>query len=85
MVSGGFDKRVMLWNLDHEMSQIPLQGHQVHLLAMSRYLLVLEPNNLLQNVSRLLVLFAWHLELQQSPTTKERRGKERKKEEKNFE
>jgi len=28
MVSGGFDKRVMLWNLDHEMSQIPLQGHQ---------------------------------------------------------
>ena len=28
MVSGGFDKRVMLWSLDHEMSQIPLQGHQ---------------------------------------------------------
>ena len=28
MVSGGYDKRVMLWNLDHEMAQIPLQGHQ---------------------------------------------------------
>ena len=28
MVSGGYDKRIMLWNINQKMAKIPLKGHQ---------------------------------------------------------
>ena len=28
MVSGGFDKRVMVWNINDQLAKIPLRGHQ---------------------------------------------------------
>jgi len=28
MVSGGYDKRIMIWNINHNMAKIPIKGHQ---------------------------------------------------------
>jgi len=28
MISGGFDKRIMIWNINDKMAKIPLKGHQ---------------------------------------------------------
>ena len=28
MISGGYDKRIVLWNINQKMAKIPIRGHQ---------------------------------------------------------